>query len=118
MNTNAMAKQYQLKQWEQTISECRSSGISVKEWCKQNNLTKANYYYRLRRVREAMLMITEQTQIVEVPQDIYTPKISTTLHAPANQGLSIVIGNATVCVESDTPAELLSTVLGVMNYAK
>lgn len=29
--------------------------MDVETWCAQNNLTKANYYYRLRRVREVYL---------------------------------------------------------------
>lgn len=29
--------------------------MDVETWCAQNNLTKANYYYRLRRVREVCL---------------------------------------------------------------
>lgn len=60
MNTNIVAKQYRLKQWAQMISECRSSGMRVQDWCKQNSVTKANYYYRLRQVREAMLMSGER----------------------------------------------------------
>ena len=29
--------------------------MDVETWCAQNNLTKANYYYRLRRVHEVCL---------------------------------------------------------------
>ena len=55
--TSLVAQQVRLKQWAEQIKECqnRPEGMDVKTWCTQNNITKANYYYRLRRVREACL---------------------------------------------------------------
>ena len=44
--------------------------MDVETWCAQNNLTKANYYYRLRRVREACLEQVQGTTsaaFVELP---------------------------------------------------
>lgn len=43
--------------------------MSVNEWCQQHDITKANYYYRLRRVREAYLssVKTPITEFVEMP---------------------------------------------------
>ena len=35
--------------------------MDVETWCAQNNLTKANYYYRLRRVREVYLEQFQET---------------------------------------------------------
>ena len=44
--------------------------MKVETWCSQNGITKANYYYRLRRVREAYIETTTQsseTTFVELP---------------------------------------------------
>ena len=40
--------------WAEQIRECqnRPEGMDVSTWCEQNNITKANYYYRLKRVRQ------------------------------------------------------------------
>ena len=37
------------------IQECnqRPYGMSVSEWCQENSITKANYYYRMSQVRKA-----------------------------------------------------------------
>ena len=45
----------------------RPRGMDVETWCAQNNITKANYYYRLRRVRKACLdqLQTEQSDFIE-----------------------------------------------------
>ena len=40
------------KEWEEQIRECKSSGLTAAEWCRQNNINVKTYYYHLRRVRE------------------------------------------------------------------
>ena len=37
------------------IYETIIEGMDVSTWCEQNNITKANYYYRLKRVRQMCL---------------------------------------------------------------
>ena len=51
--TSLVAQQVRIRQWAEQIRNCqnRPKGMDVETWCTQNNLTKANYYYRLRRVR-------------------------------------------------------------------
>ena len=55
--TTAAAVQYRLKEWAAQIRECqnRPAGMSVVDWCASHGITKANYYYRLRRVRQVCL---------------------------------------------------------------
>lgn len=55
--TSLMAQQVRIRQWAEQIHDCqnRPKGMDVETWCLQNNLTKSNYYYRLRRVRKACL---------------------------------------------------------------
>lgn len=50
--TSLVAQQVRIRQWAEQIRNCqnRPKGMDVETWCTQNNLTKANYYYRLRRV--------------------------------------------------------------------
>lgn len=70
--TSLVAQQIRLQQWAEQIRDCQSrpKGMDVETWCAQNNLTKANYYYRLRRVREVCLeqvQGTAATAFVELP---------------------------------------------------
>ena len=69
--TSLMAEQVRLQQWAEQVRDCknRPRGMDVETWCAQNNITKANYYYRLRRVRKAYLdqMQTEQSNFIELP---------------------------------------------------
>ena len=45
-------RQFMLEEWKKQIIDCRSSGLPVKEWCRQNGVNDKTYYYRLRQVRE------------------------------------------------------------------
>ena len=69
--TSLVAEQVRLQQWAEQVRYCktRPRGMDVETWCAQNNITKANYYYRLRRVRKACLdqMQTEQADFIELP---------------------------------------------------
>lgn len=54
--TSMVATQYRLQEWTEQIKACqnRPDGMKIIDWCTQNDITKANYYYRLRKVREAL----------------------------------------------------------------
>lgn len=55
--TSMVAADFRLQEWAAQIRECQSrpAGMSVVGWCACHGITKANYYYRLRRVRETCL---------------------------------------------------------------
>ena len=55
--TSMVAADFRFQEWAAQIRECQSrpAGMSVADWCACHGITKANYYYRLRRVREACL---------------------------------------------------------------
>lgn len=55
--TSMVAEQVRLRQWATQIQECqnRPADMKVETWCSEHGITKANYYYRLRRVRKACL---------------------------------------------------------------
>ena len=51
--------QLKLEHWRKLIAECQSSGMQVKQWCAQNEISKDQYYYWLRKVREKLKCYTK-----------------------------------------------------------
>lgn len=47
-------RQIRIEQWRKNITECQASGMSVRSWCKQNNLSEQTYYKYLRRFRQEL----------------------------------------------------------------
>ena len=55
--TSQAVRNYRIRELVTMVHKYRNrpSGMSVDEWCQVNNITKANYYYRLVQVRKAYL---------------------------------------------------------------
>ena len=69
--TSLVAEQVRLQQWAAQIQDCknRPADMKVETWCSEHGITKANYYYRLKRVRKACLEIyNPEPAFVELPQ--------------------------------------------------
>ena len=47
--------QIKLQNWAAELQTYNSSGMTVQQWCAENGISVKTYYYRLRKVREAML---------------------------------------------------------------
>ena len=68
--TSLVAEQVRLRQWAAQIQECqnRPADMKVETWCSECGITKANYYYRLRRIRKACLeACNSEPAFVELP---------------------------------------------------
>ena len=40
------------QEWMSLINECRTSGLSDKQWCEEHHIHPSNFYYQIRRLRE------------------------------------------------------------------
>ena len=63
MNMRDVNHQVRVNQWRQVISECRKSGKSIRDWCKENSIKSSQYYYWLRVIRnESLALVNEEIQ--------------------------------------------------------
>ncbi len=120
--TTIVATQFRLQEWAAQIKECqnRPAGMSVVEWCACNGITKANYYYRLRRVREACLETIPQgtaaQQVVSV-EPVLLKQEEKACNCPG-PGLDIRVDGCSIYVTEETPLQLLAAVLEVVRSAE
>ena len=118
-HTSLVAQQTHLSEWAEQIRACQSrpQGMKIDEWCQLHNITKTNYYWRLRKVREAYLETAEQTQtFVEVPSPTIHPVNMTSEHKVADVIRSG--NNLTLEITEQASASFLKTLLGVINNAQ
>lgn len=54
MDAKEVKRQYHLSKWRPIIQECRTSGMNVKAWCKENNVSEQQFFYWQRRLREEL----------------------------------------------------------------
>ena len=120
--TSMIAQQCRLQEWAAQIRDCqnRPAGMSVVRWCTDQGITKANDYYRLRRVRKALLeripLEMRAGQIVRVESEFLQQKENT--GGKASTGLDITINNCCVHVRETTSMQLLTAVVEVLGRAE
>ena len=91
-----------LKMWAETIQACTSSGLTVAQWCSNNNLNIKTYYYRLRKVRENLCEIKERQNIVAVN---FPEK------AKADSKITIKASGMTIELSAEVSAITLQTII-------
>lgn len=120
--TTAVAVQYRLQEWAEQIRECRNrpAGMSVVDWCASHGITKANYYYRLRRVRQACLenLPPEAPAQQIVPVNTGLLQQETQSGSGIQQGLSVFVNGFSIHVTESTSMQLLAAVLQVVRDAE
>lgn len=117
--TTMMAERCRLQEWAAQIRDCQSrpAGMSVVRWCACHGITKANYYYRLRRIREACLESVSQ----EIPAQQIVPVEPMLLQQRENSsdpGLDISIKGCSIHITEETSMQLLTSVLEVIRSAQ
>lgn len=118
--TSLVARQYRLQQWADQIRECqnRSTGMSVKEWCSQHELTAANYYYRLKEVRKACLDHISNNAIPQSIVPVPAGLMSGDSQPDSVSILEVSVNNVSIHVTNETSPELLMMVLQVATNVK
>lgn len=118
--TTMVADQYRLQEWAEQIKSCqnRPDGMQVKDWCDQNGITKSNYYYRLRRVRQACLDTLPAQTIPAVMEPVPAELLNPVSRPSAQSGIDILAGTFKIHITESTSLELLGKVLKVMAHAE
>ena len=95
--------------WSKQVEACNSSGLSVTQWCKENNIPVSTYWNRQRKVFESFTERSEKS-FVEVSVQ---PKIKTT----DSVAVTINSANFTVDIHSGADEDTITAVLRAMKNA-
>ena len=99
-------KEIKLAQWAEMVRSRSESGLTVTDWCKQNGINLKTYYYRLKRVRQAVCSEMERHDIVPV-EPIAGTEITT-------EKIELSIGDVKISLPDDFNESTLKRLLGVL----
>lgn len=119
--TSLVAKQFRLQTWAAQIQDCqnRPEGMNVDEWCRQNNITKANYYYRLKRVRQACLDSMQESEPAFIELPALTEPVSEPTTVITNVSAVLHMSNGlTIDLCDNASKEFMQKILGALRYAE
>ena len=123
--TSLVAQQTRLREWAEQIRECnnRPHGMTVDEWCQGQGITKANYYWRLRKVREELLKVTDSMPAfaelkASAPETVLSE--NNTPLQPKQLKIAAVIKTDKWSIEITDQASsaFLNILIGAMNHAQ
>lgn len=123
--TALVARNYRLNEWAKMVHDCknRPAGMSVDEWCDLNSITKANYYYRMRQVRNAYIdtLPSEETEhaLVPIPMELMEKEITSISTVSSDIScIELSAHGVTLRVTEETSLTLLAKVLGVLIHVE
>ena len=121
--TSLVAQQTRLNQWAEQIRECnnRPQGMTVDDWCLQNGIKRTNYYWRLRKVREALLTAAETTTnatFVELKEPEVNPVPVKPKENSSPKIVAIIRTNqCSIEITDQASSTFLNSLIGAMNHA-
>lgn len=119
--TSLVARQVRLNEWAEQVRDCqnRPQGMSVDTWCELNNIKKPNYYWRLRKVREACLELatSQEPSFVEVP---ITAEVNPVSIIPTQTPAAILrlSNNANLEITNEASTDFLERIIKVIAHVK
>lgn len=119
--TSLAARNCRLQEWSKMVHSCnnRPIGMSVDEWCRENSITTANYYYRMTQVRKACLDSLSDEAVNQEVVPAEEPCIKKLLpESVKGSSLEFDFHGATLRVTDQTSDALLAKVLGVLAHVE
>ena len=101
-----MSKQERLENWTARIMACRSSGMTVRAWCRENGLSEKTYYYWQRRLFQTL---SEQQKVYETAFAEVTPPVCS-----GNVAVTVRIAGAVADIHPGADAATVETVLRIL----
>ena len=99
-------KEVKLAQWAEMVKSRNESGLTVTDWCKQNGINLKTYYYRLKRLRQAVCNEIEQHDIVPVKLISETEQTS--------EKIELCVADVKISLPDDFNESTLKRLLGVL----
>lgn len=94
------------------VEECRSSGLSIRAWCEENNVNPKKYHYRLRRLRT---MFLDQHKHNNVPAIKKLPVV--THPVPVANTLTLHLEGVTIEIPQGADENTITSVLRAVKSA-
>lgn len=112
MKPSEVKQENQLQQWSMMVRQQKESGLTVKQWCSDQGISKYAFYDRRRKLRQVACTALEEAQpvqLVEVPLSEAAPVSGIQLQIKLSRG-TVELSNA--------DPDMLERILRVMMYAE
>ena len=122
MDTALATKTMRRESWAAMLREQASSGLTIHEWCDQNQISTKAFYYRRKQVQAMVLDSVHAPSFVELPEPQVTPTVIDVSGHTSNGScfspqLTISARDVIIGVDQNTPSQLVSDILRIIRNA-
>ncbi len=111
MTSNALKHQARQQEWIAAVQECRSSGLPVKQWCRNRGITTSTYY----RWERELLALTggsrSKPQLASTTTFAELPVSQQACRNVSEVSATVHINDVSIDIYPGMDAELLKTLL-------
>ena len=111
MTSNELKHQARTQEWGVAIQECRSSGLSVREWCRQRGVTTTTYYRWEREVLSSIRRKDAADRSAAVFVELPAPQ---PLRNVSERTATLNIGSSSIDLYQEMGPELLRTLVELL----
>ena len=123
MRLSEAESQLQLQKWTTLIQEYMSSGMKLKDWLYENNISKDQYYYWHRKLKMEAIKCNIPT-FVDVSEVSQPPAVVETKNLPAahetktEPAAVIRFQNCSIEINNTASVEIIRNLVKAMAYVK
>ena len=125
MNSTRIEKQYALQKWAGIIKQQQECTLPLKEWLSQNNITKDQYYYWKRKLKDTVLddLVQGFVEIPSLPVQDKVAQVVKLVQPPqpamvSNETVTtITVGSAVININGNASQDFLRNLLGAVSHA-
>lgn len=99
-------------EWNAMVEDCQSSGLTVRNWCKEHFISYKTYYYRLRKLRQIYLAEHNEKPMVEIAPLPVVPQQST-----VSSNITIHIDGMSIDIPDGTSENTITSLLHAVKTA-
>ena len=113
MTSTELKHQARLREWAEAIQDCRSSGLSVRQWCREKGTTTTTYYRWERELLSAASSMTPQTEVPAVAfAELPVPK--QVCRNTTERSATLRIGSASLDIYPNCDTEQMKTLVELL----
>ena len=113
METRLATNQIRLTSWANIIRARNESGLTVKEYCEVNGLSRNSYFYWLKKVRAAALE-SNGFRFVEIP----VPDTGMHTEGRNADAVTVELGSARIHVPGPASRDTFAMIVEVLSHAE
>lgn len=123
MRLSEAETQLQLQKWTTLIQEYMSSGMKLKDWLYENNISKDQYYYWHRKLKMEAIKCNMPTFIdvteVSQPPAVVEPKNLSVAHEDKTEPAAVIrFQNCSIEINNTASSEIIGNLVKAMAYVK